>query len=138
MKKPPKPDRATRDPVTSRTKTINLALQGGGAHGAFTWGVLDRLIEESRLSFEGVSATSAGAMNATMMAYGMAVGGREGARQMLRDFWRRVSDAALFSPFQPSFYDRLMRNYGLENSPAHLFADVLSRVVSPYQLNPLN
>jgi NTE family protein len=138
MKSRQKLDEVAPDPGVSAVKTINLALQGGGAHGAFTWGVLDRLIEEDGIAFEGMSATSAGAMNATVMAYGMAVAGREGARQTLRDFWRRVSNAALFSPLQPSFYDRLMRNYGLENSPAHLFADVLSRMLSPYQLNPLN
>ena len=83
-------------------KTINLALQGGGAHGAFAWGVLDRLLEDERIAFEGVSATSAGAMNATVLAYGLAEGGREGARRALANFWRRVSHAASFSPLQPS------------------------------------
>ena len=67
-------------PVISKVKCINLALQGGGAHGAFTWGVLDRLIEEPRIEVEGVSATSAGAMNATVMAHGLTTGGRKGAR----------------------------------------------------------
>src|SRR3954453_19961709 len=84
-------------------KAINLPLQGGGAHGAFAWGVLDRLLEEDRITFEGISATSAGAMNAAVLAYGMTVGGREGARQALKDFWRGISHAALFSPLQPSF-----------------------------------
>ena len=125
-------------PLASRVRTINLALQGGGAHGAFTWGVLDRLLEEETIEFEGISATSAGAMNATVMAYGMTVGGREGAKTALRDFWRRISHAALFSPLQPSFFDRLTHNHGLENSPAHLVFDILSRLLSPYQLNPLN
>ena len=125
-------------PLASRVRTINLALQGGGAHGAFTWGVLDRLLEEETIEFEGISATSAGAMNATVMAYGMTVGGRDGAKTALRDFWRRISHAALFSPLQPSFFDRLTHNHGLENSPAHLVFDILSRLLSPYQLNPLN
>jgi hypothetical protein len=125
-------------PVNTTVKTINLALQGGGAHGAFTWGVLDRLLEEESLQFEGISATSAGAMNATVMAYGMTVGGREGAKKALRDFWRRISHAALFSPLQPSLFDRLTHNHGLENSPAHLVFDILTRLLSPYQLNPLN
>ena len=138
MKKRVKSDDATPDPVAGAAKTINLALQGGGAHGAFTWGVLDRLLEEDAIAFEGISATSAGAANATVMAYGMTIGGREGARQALHDFWWRISQAAVFSPLQPSLYDRLARNYGLENSPAHLMFDILSRVLSPYQLNPLN
>ena len=125
-------------PLASRVRTINLALQGGGAHGAFTWGVLDRLLEEETIAFEGISATSAGAMNATVMAYGMTVGGRDGAKTALRDFWRRISQAALLSPLQPSFFDRLTHNHGLENSPAHLVFDILSRLLSPYQLNPLN
>jgi hypothetical protein len=125
-------------PLASRVRTINLALQGGGAHGAFTWGVLDRLLEEETIEFEGISATSAGAMNATVMAYGMTVGGRDGAKTALRDFWRRISHAALFSPLQPSLFDRLTHNHGLENSPAHLVFDILSRLLSPYQLNPLN
>src|SRR3954453_1405670 len=125
-------------PAASTVRTVNLALQGGGAHGAFTWGVLDRLLEEETIAFEGISATSAGAMNATVMAYGMTVGGRDGAKTALRDFWRRISHAALFSPLQPSFFDRLTHNHGLENSPAHLVFDILSRLLSPYQLNPLN
>ena len=68
---------------SNQVRTINLALQGGGAHGAFTWGVLDRLLEEKYLGFEGLSATSAGAMNAAVFAYGLAVDGRDGARKAL-------------------------------------------------------
>ena len=120
------------------TKTVNLALQGGGAHGAFAWGVLDRLLEDERISFEGISATSAGAANATVLAYGMAIGGREGARKALRTFWRRVARSAAFSPIQPSPWDRLTHNHALDNSPAYLVLDVLTRLFSPYQLNPLN
>src|SRR6056297_1157329 len=91
----------------SRTKTINLALQGGGAHGAFGWGVLDRLLEDRRLSFEGISATSAGALNATILASAFARDGADGAREALHDFWRKVSQAALLGPLQPSPWDRL-------------------------------
>ena len=72
-------------------KIVNLALQGGGSHGAFTWGVLDRLLEEERLSFEGISATSAGAVNAVVLADGLAAGGRRGAREALRVYWQKVS-----------------------------------------------
>ena len=123
----------------SRTdRTINLALQGGGAHGAFTWGVLDRLLEEDKLSFEGVVATSAGAMNAAVMAYGMAEGGRRGAQKALSNFWRRVSHAAAFSPLQPSLLDRLTGSRSLEHSPAFLVFDMVTRLMSPYQFNPMN
>jgi NTE family protein len=120
------------------TKTINLALQGGGAHGAFTWGVLDRLLEDERVSFEGISATSAGAMNATVMTYGLAQGGREGARRALANFWRRIAHAGLTSPLQPTVIDRLSHNHGLDASPAFVVFDMMSRLFSPYQFNPLN
>jgi NTE family protein len=73
------------------SKVVNLALQGGGSHGAFTWGVLDRLLEDERLSFEGISATSAGAVNAVVLADGLAAGGRDGARDALRVYWQKVS-----------------------------------------------
>ena len=103
---------------TATTKTINLALQGGGSHGAFTWGVLDRLLEEERIEIEGISATSAGSMNATVLAYGFATGGRDGARAALAAFWRRVSRAAISSPLQPSWLDRVLANHSLRFSPA--------------------
>ncbi|MCC7276648.1 MAG: patatin-like phospholipase family protein [Alphaproteobacteria bacterium] len=119
-------------------KSLNLALQGGGAHGAFTWGVLDRLLEDGRVRFEGVSATSAGAMNATVMAYGYAVGGPEGARRALAGFWRRISHAAAMGPLQPSALDRVLGNRGLAYSPAFLMFDLVTRLLSPYQFNPLN
>jgi NTE family protein len=79
---------------------VDLALQGGGAHGAFTWGVIDRLLEEPWLEFDGISGTSAGAMNAAVMADGFAADGREGARVALEAFWRRVARAATFRPFR--------------------------------------
>jgi NTE family protein len=126
-------------PIAARgSRTINLALQGGGAHGAFTWGVLDRLLDEENLSFEGVVATSAGAMNASVLAYGLAEGGRRGAQKALTNFWRRVSHAASFSPLQPSLLDRLTGSKALEFSPAFLMLDMVTRLMSPYQFNPLN
>ena len=127
-----------RRAAPAATHAINLALQGGGAHGAFTWGVLDRLIEDERLSFEGISATSAGAMNATVCAYGLAEGGREGAKKALAAFWRRVSHAASFTPFQPTMLDRITGNRNLEWSPAFIALDLVSRLLSPYQFNPFN
>jgi NTE family protein len=124
--------------TTMQAKPINLALQGGGSHGAITWGVLDRLLEDPRLVIHGVSGTSAGAMNAVAMATGMAQGGPEGARAALRRFWRAVGDAARFSPIQRTPWDKLTGNYSLDLSPGYLFAETLSRMFSPYELNPLN
>ena len=131
--------KATRAPAKRmETKTINLALQGGGAHGAFAWGVLDMLMEDGRIEIEGISATSAGAMNATVLAHGFAEGGRDGARTALADFWRRIANAASTSPLQPSLLDRMTQNHGLDFSPAFQTFDLLVRVFSPYQFNPMN
>jgi NTE family protein len=116
---------------------VDLALQGGGSHGAFTWGVLDRLIEEPWIEIAGISGTSAGAMNAAVLADGWAAGGAAGARQALEKFWRSVSRAAAFSPLQRSPLDRMMGRWSLDTSPAYLFTDLMSRLLSPYDLNPL-
>jgi NTE family protein len=121
-----------------RTRYANLALQGGGAHGAFTWGVLDRLLEEPNFVIDGISATSAGAVNAVVLAHGLTIGGREGAKKALFDFWHRTAEIGTTSFLQPSWYDRLTRNHALEHSPGYFFFDLLSRVLSPYQFNPLN
>ena len=140
LKKSPDADATGRQrkPARVETKTINLALQGGGAHGAFAWGVLDRLLEDDRIAFEGISATSAGAMNAAVLAYGLAEGGRDGAKRALANFWRRVSHSAILSPLQPSLLDRVLHNHSLETSPAFQIFDLMVRLFSPYQLNPLN
>ena len=123
-------DRAKRTrSAAAEVKTVNLALQGGGAHGAFTWGVLDRLLEDERISFEGVSATSAGAMNAAVLAYGLGEGGREGAKKALSHFWLRVSHAAAMGPLQPSMIDRALHNHAVEHSPAFVVLDFMTRVV---------
>lgn len=119
------------------TKTINLALQGGGSHGALTWGVLDRLLEDERICIAEISGTSAGAMNAAVLADGWERGGREGARRALEGFWRAVSKAAMFSPIQRSPLDRLTGNYSLDRSPGYLLAESMSRIFSPYEINPL-
>jgi NTE family protein len=124
--------------ATAAPKRINLALQGGGAHGAFGWGVLDRLLEEESLVLDGVSATSAGAMNAALLAYGLASGGREGAKTVLEKFWRKIAASALFSPLQPTLIDRMMHNHSLEMSPAFMMMDIMTRVFSPYETNPYN
>lgn len=117
-------------------KNINLALQGGGAHGAFTWGVLDRLLEDDRLYIEAISGTSAGAMNAVLVADGLMRGGPQGARDALYSFWKDVSEAARFSPLQRTPLDMYMGNWNLNNSPYYLFFDFLTRMASPYELNP--
>jgi len=117
---------------------IDFALQGGGSHGAFTWGVLDRLLEEPWLRIAGISGTSAGAMNAAVLADGWVDGGAEGARAALGKFWQRVSRAAAFSPLQRSPLDRLLGRWTLDTSPAYVFMDLMSRVLSPYALNPLD
>ncbi|MGQ3674461.1 patatin-like phospholipase family protein [Xanthobacter sp. TB0139] len=115
---------------------VNLALQGGGSHGAFTWGVLDRLLEEEWLEIEGVCGTSAGAMNAAVLADGYAAGGRDGARKALDSYWRHVWEAAQFSPFQRTPLERMMGHWSLEQSPGYLFVDFMTRMFSPYQYNP--
>lgn len=117
---------------------IDLALQGGGAHGAFTWGVLDRLLEDDRIRIEAISGTSAGAMNAVVLADGLDRGGKEGAIKALRTFWRGVSDAGSFSPMQRTLFDRMFGRWTLDWSPGYIMADLMSRLVSPYQMNPLD
>ena len=99
----------TIDRAQSRAPVlVDLALQGGGSHGAFTWGVLDRLLEERWLKIEAISGTSAGAMNAAVLVSGHMQGGPEGARSALDAYWARVADAAKFSPIQRSPLDRLL------------------------------
>ncbi len=115
---------------------INLALQGGGSHGAFTWGVLDRLLEDGRLSIDGISATSAGAMNAAVVAQGLMSGGADAARTGLEVFWRRVSQMAGQGPIRQTWFDRVLGGYDLDFSPSYQLFDFMTRILSPYQLNP--
>jgi NTE family protein len=121
---------------------IDLALQGGGSHGAFTWGVLDRLLEEPRFPIVAISGTSAGAMNAAVLADGWTAGGAQGAREALDRYWERVSRAAAFSPLQRSFLDRLLGRWTLDMSPTYVAMDLMSRLLSPYDYfqarNPLH
>src|SRR5690242_7733568 len=125
-------------PAQRERVLVDLALQGGGAHGAFTWGVVERLLEEEDwLEIEGISGTSAGAMNAAVLASAYARGGAPAAREALEAFWRRVSAAAMFSPFQRGPLDRLLGRWTLDNSPAFLGMDLMARVVSPYDVPTL-
>jgi NTE family protein len=118
-------------------KTINLALQGGGAHGAFTWGVLDHLLSDTRLEIGAVSGTSAGAMNAVMLADGLCRGGRQEAQTRLADFWQAASLDGKLPPMQRAVFDRLFSFMPFEGSPMAWFG-ALTRFVSPYDINPLN
>jgi NTE family protein len=118
-KSPAKPTSQRSRAGIWEVKRVNLALQGGSAHGAFTWGVLDRLLEEPRIEVEGISATSAGAMNAAVMAHGLTIGGPKGAREALEVFWDGV--ARVTAPL----------------GALQLF-EVVSRFLSPYELNPFN
>ncbi len=126
-----------RQDSTGRRK-LNLALQGGGSHGAFTWGVLDRLLEDERIEFEGVSGTSAGAVNALIMASGLAKGGRAEARLALEKFWMAVGDQQITNPIRRNPLDVMFGRFGFDLSWSyHLFAS-FTHLVSPYQWNPLN
>jgi NTE family protein len=120
------------------TKRINLALQGGGAHGAFTWGVLDYLLEDGRLSFSGVSGASAGAVNAVMLADGLARGGPEEARKRLAEFWRAASIGGSLPGPQRAVLDRMLSLFPMSGSPVQVWVDTVARMMSPYDFNPLN
>jgi len=123
--------------ITDRAPVlVDFALQGGGAHGAFTWGALDRLLEEPWLRIDGISGTSAGAMNAAVLVDGHAKGGADGARAALESFWRRVSNAALLSPLRRTPLDILLGRWTLDHSPVFLAMDLMARVFSPYDLGP--
>src|SRR5947209_7851994 len=115
-------------------KRINLALQGGGAHGAFTWGVLDQLLDDGRIDIAGLSGSSAGAVNAVILADGLNRGGAEEARKRLAEFWRAVSIDGHLPDLQRAVVERLFPFVPREA----LWLGPLSRLLSPYDLNPLN
>ncbi len=119
-------------------KLINIALQGGGSHGAFGWGVLDKLIEDGRIDIDGICGTSAGTMNAVIFAYGRMTGGPDGAQELLHNFWHRISQVGKkYSPVQQYPWE----NHGggnMDNSPMFMIFDSFTRMMSPYQFNPRN
>jgi NTE family protein len=119
-------------------KKVNLALQGGGAHGAFTWGVLDHLLADGRLQITGISGASAGAINAVMVADGLARGGPEEARKRLADFWRAASAGGDLPPMQRAVADRLFTLMPFATTPIQNWFEAMSHYFSPYELNPLN
>ena len=120
----------------TKKRTISLALQGGGSHGAYTWGVIDRLLKDETLEIEALSGTSAGAMNAAAISHGFLQAGRDGASYMLEHFWKKVSDAAQSSPMQPSWLDRAISGWNMDFSPAYMLYDMMTRMIAPEQLNP--
>ena len=126
------------DMAETGRRVINLALQGGGAHGAFTWGVLDRLLEDDNIGIEGISGTSAGAINAAVLAQGHLKGGAAGARAELDRFWHRISEIGLISPIHRGWLERAVGSWNIDESPSAIWVNQLSQLVSPYQLNPLN
>ncbi|GGX89897.1 alpha/beta hydrolase [Litchfieldella qijiaojingensis] len=125
-------------PTQRVSKCVDLALQGGGSHGAFTWGVLDRLLEHERLEFGGLSGTSAGAMNAVVLASGWAKGGRQGARDALSAFWHDVGHAGNSSLPGASVAQLLFGHWNSAFMPLYRVFDAISRLISPYQMNPFN
>ncbi|MEW7008800.1 patatin-like phospholipase family protein [Lentilitoribacter sp. EG35] len=129
--------------ATPQTKTINLALQGGGAHGAFTWGVLDYLLEDGRIKLDGLSGTSAGAVNSVLLAYGLQVGGHDGARAKLDEFWKAMSEAGTspFGDMMEPWKKMIGASFGGTGpmvAATYNALDTLTRTMSPYELNPFD
>lgn len=124
--------------ATSGPKRIKLALQGGGSHGAFTWGVLDRLLEHGGFEVEAIVGASAGAMNAVVTTYGIATAGAEGGRERLSAFWQGASALSRSSMLQPSPFDKMLSKGNMTYSPLWRMHDTLSKVLSPYESNPTN
>lgn len=131
-------NKASRPEKAGGAKRINLALQGGGAYGAFTWGVLDHLLQDGRLAVEGISGTSAGAVNAVMLADGLRRGGPEEARKRLHDFWSAASLGGDLPTVQRAVLNRLFSLLPSEGLPPLDWLSAWSRYLSPYDLNPLN
>jgi len=117
---------------------LAIALQGGGSHGAFTWGVLDRLLQEPGFEIVGVSGTSAGAMNAGILADGLRRGGSAEARAALEHYWKDVSRLPGYASFAPPDFPGLPRTWNMERNPVFLWHEMLTRIWSPYETNPLN
>jgi len=118
-------------------KHVGIALQGGGAHGAFTWGVLDRLLEEDSMVAEAMCGTSAGALNAVACAYGLHLGGPSKAKELLEQLWRKVALTGSYL-FKPGIFDKAYGNGDIYNSPGYVMFNAITQVLSPYNFNPLN
>ena len=120
-----------------KRKKIAIALQGGGSHGAFTWGVIDKLLEDGRFEIEGLSGTSAGGMNAVALAQGMIKGGNEGARQEMQRYWEKIASVGQLSPFWRPFNPAQLEFPSMPD-PLQMMSGLMQHVLSPYQTNPLN
>ncbi|MES2133650.1 MAG: patatin-like phospholipase family protein [Bacteroidota bacterium] len=120
----------------SETKKVGIALQGGGAHGAFTWGVLDRLLEVDHIIAESMCGTSAGAVNAVTCAYGLHVGGPKAAKELMEQLWRRIAQTG--SLFKPSGFDKFFGGGDMYNSPGYMLFNNMTQYMSPYNFNPFN
>lgn len=129
--------------ANTQTKSINLALQGGGAHGAFTWGVLDYLLEDGRVKLDGLSGTSAGAMNSVLLAHGLQIGGNDGARAKLEEFWKAMSEvgSSPFDDMMEPWKKMIGASFGGTGpmvAATYSALDTLTRTLSPYELNPFD
>lgn len=123
--------------MNSKIKHVGVALQGGGAHGAFTWGVLDRLLEEEAVVADAMCGTSAGAVNAVTCAYGLHIGGPQKAKELLEQLWRKVALSGSFL-FKPGIFDQAFGNGDIYNSAGYMMFNAMTQVMSPYNFNPLN
>jgi NTE family protein len=122
----------------SPNKKIAIGMQGGGAHGAFTWGVLDYILEDGRLDIEGASGTSAGGMNCLALCQGMAEGGKEGARKSLYRYWKILSEKSKKMGMVPTPMDKFKGGYGISTNPLFTLMGMISKNMSPYEWNPKN
>ncbi len=123
--------------MSSNKKLVGIALQGGGAHGAFTWGVLDRLLEEDNFIAEAMCGTSAGAVNAVTCAYGLHIGGPPKAKELLEELWKKIAQSGSFL-FKPGTYDKTYGNGDIYNSAGYMWFNAITQVLSPYNFNPFN
>src|ERR1044071_5385601 len=128
----------TDDRLHKGRKRVNLALQGGGSHGAFTWGVLERLIGDGRIFIDGLSGTSAGAMNAVVFTDGFVRGRQKRAIHALRTLWPRVSEGALVPMAMTRAMSPLHRSWNVDDAPGYRMLNAIARMFSPYELNPLD
>lgn len=123
--------------MSKKIKNVGIALQGGGAHGAFTWGVLDRLLEVDEIVADAMCGTSAGAVNAVVCAYGLHVGGPVKAKELMEELWKKVANSGSFL-FKPGVMDKYYGKGDIYNSPGYMLFNTLSQFMSPYNFNPFN
>lgn len=124
--------------MTQKAKKIAIGLQGGGSHGAFSWGVLDAIFADERIDIIGLSGTSAGGMNAAAALQGFNKNGRQGARDELRRFWKMVHSRSSNLPMPTNSFQSIMGNYSLRGSPMYAWVNMLRDFYSPYETNPLD